>query len=294
MAISGTWYELTAGDYRALVTDIGAGLVSLEHAGRPVTAAWPSGVLPPMSSGAVLLPWPNRIRDGRYRFGGAELQLPLTEPKQHNASHGLVRWERFAVEQDSAAELRLSLDVVPQTGYPFELSTEIRYALTSESGLTVSTTVHNHGVGPAPFGLGFHPYFDLDGHDLDHAVIDIPVSEVLDTDEQQIPVGRRPVENSPYQLAPARPLGTLRLDHGFAVAGSRASIGIGQAVTEIWWDDEFGYLQVFTPPLERFGRTAIAIEPMTCPANAFNSGDGLIELAAGATWTASWGITARS
>ncbi|UQX89145.1 aldose 1-epimerase family protein [Jatrophihabitans telluris] len=294
MAISGTWFELAAGDYRAVVSDVGAGLVGLRRGERVITPAWDAAALPPMSSGAVLLPWPNRLRGGHYSFAGTEQQLPLSEPKQHNASHGLVRWERFAIEQASAAELVASLDLVPQSGYPFELAIEIRYALSAETGLAVTTVVHNTGESAAPFGLGFHPYFDLGGHDLDHAQIDIPVGEMFQTDEHQIPTGRVPVAGTPYQLSPRRALGTLRLDHGFtALSGSRATIEVAGAVTELWWSEQFGYLQVFTPPLERFKTTAIAIEPMTCAANAFNSGDGLIELAAGSTWTAAWGVSAR-
>ena len=47
--------------------------------------------------GQVLIPWPNRLEDGGYEFDGRRYQLPLTEPEQHNAIHGLVRSERWAV-----------------------------------------------------------------------------------------------------------------------------------------------------------------------------------------------------
>ncbi len=292
MAMTGTSHTLQAGDYRATVADVGAGLASLTHGDRPVTSPWPAGVLPPMSSGAVLLPWPNRIRDGHYRFGGAEYQLALSEPAQHNASHGLVRWERWEVRAADESTLTLGLDLVPQTGYPFELSFEIRYTLQAESGLTVSTTARNIGATTAPFGAGFHPYLDLDGHDIDHVELGVPAQTMLLTDQQQIPTQREPVTGTPYQLWPLRKMGTLRLDHGFTdLSGSVATVRLDErTATELWWSDEFAYLQVFTPPVPRFGRTAIAIEPMSCPADAFNSGDGLIELGAGQSWSGSWGI----
>jgi aldose 1-epimerase len=293
MAMTGEWFEIRAGDYRAQLSEVGAGLAGLWHSDRPLTSPWPDGVLPPMSGGAVLIPWPNRIRDGRYHFGGSDYQLPLSEPAQHNASHGLVRWVRFTVADRSDDSVTFAHHLVPQTGYPFELVIGIRYELTADGGLSVTTTVDNHAGTSAPFGAGFHPYLDLDGHDLDRAEIEVPAATRLVTDDRQIPIERVAVAGTPYQLSPRRALGTLRVDHGFTdLTGTTATVAVGGHATELWWDSEFEYLQVFTPPLERFGRTAIAIEPMTCAPDAFNSGDGLIELGAGETFRASWGITA--
>ncbi|MCW2523381.1 MAG: hypothetical protein JWO63_1716 [Frankiales bacterium] len=293
MSLTGQLYEITAGDYTAWISDVGAGLAGLWFGDRPITAVWPAGALPPMSSGGVLIPWPNRIRDAQYRHGGQDFQLPLTEPAQHNASHGLVRWARFELLDSTAASLTFVHDLVPQTGYPFELLIRISYVLSAETGLSVHTAVTNHGERPAPFGIGFHPYLDLDGHELDHAVIDLPASSMYLVDERQIPTEQVPVAGTPYQLSPARALGSLRLDHGFTeLHGSRAIVEFGSDRTELWWGEEFGYLQVFTPPIERFKRTAIAIEPMSCAANAFQSGDGLIVLEPAASWTATWGIAA--
>jgi aldose 1-epimerase len=293
MAMTGELFEINSGDYRAIVSEVGAGLAGLWSGDRPITSPWPDGVLPPMSSGAVLIPWPNRLRDGAYQHGGVDYRLPLSEPAQHNASHGLVRWVRWQLAARDSDALTLTHDLVPQTGYPFEIALEIRYALSGETGLTVTTSATNHGERSAPFGAGFHPYLDLNGHDLDHAEIDIPAAAMYLTDERQIPTERVEVHSTPYQLSPRRPLGTLRLDHGFTeLTGARAEVRIGGHSTELWWSEEFGYLQVFTPPEERFKRTAIAIEPMSCAANSFNTGDGLVILEPGASWSGAWGITA--
>lgn len=289
--MTGEWYEIQAGDYRAQLSEIGAGLAGLWLGDRPITSPWPDGALPPMSGGAVLIPWPNRIRDGKFHFGGDDFQLPLSEPAQHNASHGLVRWIRFEVTDRSPSAVSFSHRLVPQTGYPFELSIEIRYELQAESGLSVSTTVINTGAHPAPFGAGFHPYLDLDGGNLDEAEIEVPAATRLVTDDQQIPIERVPVAGTEYQLSPLRPVGTLRVDHGFTdLTGDTATVRMDGRTTELWWDAGFEFVQVFTPPLERFGRTAIAIEPMTCAPDAFNSGAGLIELGPSETFRASWGI----
>jgi aldose 1-epimerase len=284
MAMTGSWYEIAAGDYRAHISEVGAGLAGLRRGERAITPAWDPALLPPMACGA--------IRAGRYSFAGKDFQLPLAEPPI-NAIHGLVRWARWELADQDASSVTLAVDQVPQTGYPFELSYTMRYALAADSGLTVSVTARNSGEQNAPFGAGFHPYLDFDGHDLDHLEVDIPAVTMLLTDDHQIPTQRSPVADTPYQLSPRRPLGSLRLDHGFTdLFGSKATVSIGDEATEIWWSDEFEYLQVFTPPPEKFGRAALAIEPMTCPANAFNSGDSLITLVPGQVWSASWGIAA--
>lgn len=291
MSLTGQLYEITAGDYTAWVSDVGAGLAGLWLGDRPLTSPWPEGSLPPMSSGAVLIPWPNRLRDGQYEHEGHDFQLPLSEPAQHNASHGLVRWARFDLAASTEGSLTFTHELVPQTGYPFELLIRISYVLSEETGLSVHTSLTNHGERSAPFGVGFHPYLDLDGHDVGQAEVDIPVGSVYEVDERQIPVAHTPVAGTRYELSPARELGSLRLDHGFTdLHGTRATVRFGPHRTELWWGEEFGYLQVFTPPFERFQRTAIAIEPMSCAANALASGDGLAVLAPNASWTATWGI----
>jgi len=161
----------------------------------------------------------------------------------------------------------------------------------SDSGLTVETSVRNVGSSAAPFGAGFHPYIDLGTHDLDHAELQIPAKTMLTVDERKVPVGRSPVAGTPYELADLRPLGTLRLDRAFMdLTDTRAVVRVGGRSTEVWWDEKFGCVQVFTPPEITPGRRAIAIEPMSCPANAFNTGDGLVRLQPGEEWTGTWGI----
>ena len=291
MTFSGRRYEIAAGPYRAVLAEVGANLAGLWHHGSPVTVDSPPDGLPPKSTGAVLLPWPNRVAGGRYSFDGVDYQLPLTEPAKLNASHGLVRFVRWSASQQDGSSVTLAHDLVPQTGYPFELRLEVSYRVTAEEGLRVQAVVTNTGRSAAPFGAGFHPYLDLAGRELDTAELLVPAGTVLDTDERQIPVGRRPVEGTPFDLRTGRPVGGLRLDHGFAdLTGSAAVLRTEQRAVEVSWDAAFGYLQVFTAPSITPGRNGVAIEPMSCPANAFNSGEGLIRLEPGQQWTGSWGI----
>lgn len=290
-SLDGRRHEIAAGGYRAVLAEVGACLAGLWHDGLPITVPNPTDALPPKSSGAVLLPWPNRIAGGRYRFDGVDYQLPLTEPAKLNASHGLVKWVRWSAERHDDSSVTLTHDLAPQVGYPFELRLQLDYRLDADAGLRVSATVTNTGRSAAPFGAGFHPYLDLAGHELDTAELLVPAATVLEADERQIPTGRHGVEGTPYDLRTIRPIGSLRLDHGFTdLTGSAALLRTERRSVEIRWDAAFGYLQVFTPPFITPGRNAVAIEPMSCPANAFNSGEGLLRLEPGHQWTGSWGI----
>jgi aldose 1-epimerase len=295
MAFSGELFVIAAGDYRATIAEVGAGLAGLWLADRPVTVDADPEQLPPKSSGAVLVPWPNRIRDGRYTFDGEQFQLPVTEPAAGNASHGLVKWVRWSCRAHRPAELTLVHDLVPQTGYPFELRLELRYALDPVTGLTVRLAARNIGHRDAPFGAGFHPYLDLAGHPLDTAELEVPADTVLLTDRQQIPTEQRPVAGTPFDFRTIRPIGSDRLDHGYAdLTGQSALLRTAERTIELRWDAGFNHLQVFTPPFITPGRNAVAIEPMSCPADAFNSGQDLIRLAPGQSWAGSWGIAVRS
>jgi aldose 1-epimerase len=291
MAITGQQFEICSGQYRCVVSEVGAGLAGLWRGSRAVTVPYTDDALPPMSNGGVLIPWPNRIRGGRYAFQGSEFQLPLSEPARGNASHGLTRWVRWNIAERDESSLTFVHDLVPQTGYPFELHFQVRYTVTGEDGLAVHARASNVGVRSAPFGAGFHPYFDLDAQQVDRAEVLVPAASVLIVDDQLIPVGKQPVAGTEYDLQAIRAVGRLRVDHGFAdLSGSHAYVDIEDHRSELWWDDAFQFLQVYTPDPALFGRTAIAIEPMTCPANAFNSKEFLQVLEPGQEWLGSWGI----
>lgn len=291
MAFSGKLFSIAAGDYRAAIAEVGAGLAGLWLADRPVTVDADPQQLPPKSSGAVLVPWPNRIRDGRYAFDGSQFQLPLTEPAAGNASHGLVKWVRWGCQDLAPDALTLVHDLVPQTGYPFELRLELRYALDPVAGLTVRLTALNTGVSAAPFGAGFHPYLDLAGHPLDTAELLVPADTVLLTDDRQIPISRQSVAGTGFDFRVLRPIGDDRLDHGYAdLIGQSALLRTSERTIAVSWDSRFTHLQVFTPPFITPGRNAVAIEPMSCPADAFNSGQDLVRLAPGESWSGSWSI----
>ena len=157
MTLTGQQFTISSGDFAATVVEVGGGLRSFTYRGEDVTATYPETELPPKCCGGVLVPWPNRLRGGRYSFGGVSYQLPITEPARGNAIHGLARWARWVPVSHAPESVTLANDLVPQSAWPFEVRVEVTYALHPEFGLVVTARASNHGVGPVPFGAGFHP-----------------------------------------------------------------------------------------------------------------------------------------
>jgi aldose 1-epimerase len=120
----------------------------------------------------------------------------------------------------------------------------------------------------------------------------VPAGRHLVVDDQQIPVGSEPVDGTAYDFRAGRRLGEQRLDDGFAAIQRPGVVELrgpaGGARLE--YDESFGFLQVYTEEDVSGGRAGVAVEPMTCPANAFNSGDGLMVLEPGQSWSGLWGL----
>jgi aldose 1-epimerase len=299
--LTGAQYEIAGGDYLAVVTELGAGLRELRHRDRPLITAYPADELPPGGAGQLLLPWPNRIDGGRYRMAGTEYQLDLSEPAGGNAIHGLTRWSAWSLARHDRHAVVLHQALLGSTGYPFRLDLTVEYQLSGEAGLMVSVTAHNAGSRPAPYGTGSHPYLTAGAPDVDGCELTLPVSQLLPADRRGIPSGPPgDVAGTPFDFRAARPVGTVTLDHAFTglerdeagLAWARlTSDGAGVA---LWAGPGYGWLQVFTGdtlgPEHR--RRAMAIEPMTCPPNAFVSGTDLLTLEPGDTVTHRWGIQA--
>jgi len=295
MALNGREYLISAGDHVATINEVGAGLHSYTFRGADVASSYAKDHLPPKAAGAVLVPWPNRLRGGRYRFDGVDYQLPLTEPAARNAIHGLARWARWTALAHEPQAVTLRHDIVPQTGYPFEVRVEVQYAIDAESGLMVTASATNSGTRRAPFGAGFHPYLSTQGAALADTVVKLPAAERLVVDDVQVPVGLKSVDRTPYDLRDGKKLKNLRMDDGFTGLETPSGRGVAEVHgkaggARMWFDETFPYLQVFTPEELADGVPAVAIEPMTCAPDAFNSGDGLIVLEPGTTWSGSWGL----
>ena len=295
---SGRQFEISFGDQRAVVVESGGGLRSYTAGGRDVVDGYAIDRMCPAGQGQVLIPWPNRVQHGRYTFAGSSHQLALTEPVHLNAIHGLVRFASWAVSEHKPSHVSLEHLLRPQPGYPFSLALRIDYRL-SARGLRVTTAAHNVGADPCPFGSGAHPYVTVGTELVDPALIRVPASTVLATDADGIPASAGPVEDTPYDFRRSKPIGTTVLDHCFTDL-VRDEDGLarvelrhpsdGTAVA-LWLDQAYPYLMLTTgDPLPSIRRRSIAVEPMTCPPNAFRTGESLIALDPGSSWTGTWGI----
>jgi len=301
LPLTGTQYDIAAGEYQATVTELGAGLRSLSRAGQQVIAGYGADEMPPAGSGELLAPWPNRVDGGTYTFGGASHQLDLSEPDRRTAIHGLSRWASWQVTAHQADAVELSLHLLGHAGYPFRLDLRAGYRLTAQGGLEVTVTASNAGSRPAPFGTGSHPYLRAGLVSVDSWQLELPAARWQPADDRGIPSGApQPVAGSEYDFRTRRDIGSTMLDHAFtgleagADGRSRARLTGPDAEVTLWAGPGYGWLQVFTGdslgPDRR--RQAVAIEPMTCPPNAFVTGTDLLTIQPGESTVHQWGIEA--
>jgi aldose 1-epimerase len=255
---SGDQHDLTFGTQRATVVEVGGGLRTYSVADREVLDGYTVDEMCMSARGQVLAPWPNRLIDGTYEWDGEQLQVPLNNRAQENAIHGLVRWANWDAVEREQSRVLMEHVLHPQPGYPFTVRLRVEYRLDGD-GLTVSTTAENVGDRACPFGIGHHPYIAAPTGRVDDLVVDGE------------PIGDRKLDETRRMDAPWR----MRIDD-----------------VTVWADAAWKHVQLFTGDLlPDVDRRSFAVEPMTCPPNAFQTGEDLIRLEPGETFAGTWGIT---
>jgi aldose 1-epimerase len=297
---SGEQFEISFGDERAVVVEVGGGLRSYSLGGREILDGYGPNEQAESGRGQLLIPWPNRLQDGSYEFDGRRHQLPLTEPELSNAIHGLVRWAAWIVGEREPHRILMKHVIHPQPGYPFTLALEVEYSL-GEGGLSVQTTARNRGAEACPYGCGQHPYLTVGTATVDTNELHAPGGEVLFSDERDLPAGSEPVEGTEFDFRAGRPIGGTKLDNAFTNLergqDGRARVVLrdpegGRAIT-LWMDESYRYVMLFTGDTRPdVNRRSLAVEPMTCPPNAFRTGEFVIRLKPGQSITTVWGIKA--
>lgn len=298
--LSGTQYTLQHGPYTASIASVGATLRYLRHDDRDLVVPYDAEEIRPSFRGAVLVPWPNRVVDGKYSFNGQSHQLALTEPQRSHAIHGLLGWVDWTLADQSPASVRLAASVIPQKGYPFRLEVEVLYTL-DDDGLTTTITAANPGPSAAPYGASAHPYLVAGEGLVDDWTLQVPASSVLQvTEDRLIPTELTDVASSHFDFREPRLIGDTFVDHaytninyddGAATVSVHAADGRGAAIT---FDESCSWVQIHTAdkPNPAVSRLGLAAEPMTCPPDAFNSGTDLIVLEPGDTHSVGWRISA--
>jgi aldose 1-epimerase len=293
--------SLEAGGRRvtAIVTEVAAGLRALEVGGVAVTETFAENETPPSACGITLVPWPNRVDGGTWVLDGEPQQLDITEPAKGNASHGLLRYSPYRPVAVEGHAVTQAATVFPQHGFPFRLDTTVRHELVA-TGLVVTHTIANASPVRAPFAVGSHPFFRVGDHDPATLTVTLDAATRFETNVRSIPVGTTAVAGTPFDLSSSPLLADLDIDACYrdvradenGVRRIRLTAPDGSSTT-MWQDPSFEYTQVFTPrnfPRGGVKGLAFAAEPMTAPANALASGEGLRWLEPGETWSGSWGI----
>lgn len=299
-APSGEQFELTYGKQRATIVEVGGGVREYFVGMRAVLDPYPLDQMCDGAHGTVLVPWPNRLADGRYRYDGVDHQVALTEPAKANAIHGFLRWRSWRASERNSSRVVMTSRLYPLMGYPFSLDVAVAYEL-GDAGLKVTTTATNIGESRCPYACGQHPYLSPGTGPVDACTLQCDAQTRFLTDnKRQLPQGTEPVAGTPFDFSKGRVLGAQKLDYAFTDlarddagrAWARLSCPDGHRV-ELWVDEHYPVLEFYTgdtlePDRRRLG---LGTEPMTCPPNAFQSGEGLLTLEPGRSVTTTWGVT---
>jgi aldose 1-epimerase len=300
VAPSGKQVSIAFGAQRAVIVEVGGGIRAYEVGGVAVLDGYAVDERCTFARGLPLIPWPNRLHQGRYTWDGKQYQTPINEVEKDNALHGYTRWLNWQVTAAGPETAVASLRLHPQDGYPFILDLSITYAL-GPDGLSVTNRARNVGTVACPYAHGAHPYITAGTETIDQATLTARVSTFLPTDANQIPTGRTPVAGTDFDFQSGRTLGDVHIDHAFTDltrdADGLATITLASPDTHrrvaVWLDESYPYVMLFTgdtvePSARR--RRGLGVEPMTCPPNGFASGIDLIRLEPGEAVTTRWGI----
>jgi aldose 1-epimerase len=285
---------LVSGDARLVVDLRGGGLRALTVGGWDVLDGYPAGTVPVGRRGGVLLPWPNRLRDGQWTWEGRQLQLDVAAPGKP-AVHGLVTWQSWSVLARHSDAVTVGTVVEARPGYPFRLAAAVD-TLLARDRLTVTARVRNAGDRAAPFGVGMHPYLWVGATEdggIGDAELTVPARTALDLDGG-LPTGTRRSFDGAVGRIGERALDDAvtdldRDDDGWARVRLRGATG----TLELAVDRSWPWLQVYSgdtlPEGQR--RRSLAVEPMTCPPNALADGVDLVVLDPGESWAGTWTLS---
>ncbi|MDM4722237.1 aldose 1-epimerase family protein [Micromonospora sp. WMMA1363] len=300
---SGAQWTIAAAGHEAVIVEVGGGIRTYRQGGVDYLDGYAVDELCPGHAGQALAPWPNRIRDGRYRFGDRDLQLSVSEPERNVAIHGLVNWVPWRLLEQAADAVTVGFELPPTPGYPWPLRLRSRWSV-GPDGLRAEHEVTNTGADPAPFGFAVHPYLRLPGVAVDDLTLRLPARSRLQVDGRLLPVAVTSVSGTECDWTSPRRIGRAMVDHTFGDVirdddgGSAVTLAApnGSTGVRIWADRQFGWWQVFTGDAltGKRRRRSVAIEPMTCPPDAFRSGRDLITLEPGDTWRGVWGVRTGS
>lgn len=278
--------NISAGDYEAKIRSFGGGLSELKFQGRNLIEPYDETTGDGRYGGDLLAPWPNRIRDGRYAINGHEFQLPINEKHRNNSLHGLVTDLNWQVLNSSPSNATLGVVLPASDHYPTTLKMTVEYQL-NQIGLIWSLSAKNVGTASVPYGASIHPYLIAGSEGrVDDWVLRIPADEVLDVDsERLLPLDLVSVAAKNFDFRSGSVIGHRFIDHAFKAANSALEqrvdvIAKNGSGVRMEFDGSSPWIQIHTADRDggHDSRICLAVEPMSCPPDAFNSGIDLIWL----------------
>ena len=286
---------ITRGSYTAEISNLGAALATLKFEEKNL-------IEPRLHSryfsGEILAPWPNRIADGKYSHNGNDFQLNVNEKVRNNALHGLVFDKYWKVSSKSENRISLQITIDDSEQYPGILELEMTYQIDNQ-GLSSTLTATNQGEIELPYGASTHPYLMVPGvESVDDYILQIGASQVYLTDEARLlPIKIVDVADASLDFRQPAKIGSNFIDHAFKLDPTfESSVSIkddsGEGVL-MSFNDATKWVQIHTADRNGAadGRKSLAIEPMTCPPDSFNSGIDLVLLKPKQSHSLSWRIS---
>ncbi|MCB0661952.1 MAG: hypothetical protein KDC24_04385 [Saprospiraceae bacterium] len=285
-------FNASTGNEIILTPEFGATILQVQLKGQPLLDTYPDPeALESLSwaRNSILIPYPNRIRDGKYSWKGNAYNFPINNKATANSIHGFIRNQPSSVESvDLSEDYAQIVCSIPYDGnldaYPWPFTVTITYTISEEQGFEMEMMVENAGANEIPMGMGWHPYFTIGGK-ANEWELSIPGSKKVEVDEKMIPTGQL----SDFEWD--GPIGDLKIDTCFFVKSKElleVNLSAGDKKLLYWQDGHvWPFYQLFIPP----DRHCIAIEPMTCNVDAFNNKDHLKILGPGATFKGKFGFS---
>jgi aldose 1-epimerase len=300
--------------HEAKIASLGAALRTYSVDGNDVIVEFRNDGFTNAYCGMILLPFPNRLDRGTYKWpkndDGTEFSAPINEPTKNNNLHSSSQYFYFDVLTKSDSSVTLGLRLPSTKWYPFDIYTEVTYTL-NEKGVEISTESVNLGDKSAPWALGFHPWFATRNKRSESKLL-VGAKKFVDVNERSLPisddksVAEKSVQGTKFDLLQETQIGENSYDHAWTDVvlsnevvpefGTQASIvaltGADGHKTTILADANFTSWQICTRDDTDGVNTyeTVAIEPMTAYANAFKTGDYLIELQPDQPFKSQWRI----
>lgn len=233
---------------------------------------------------AILFPFANRIKNGKYTFDDINYTLDCNETDKNNALHGLVYDKTFEyitkkMTSDSASVVLRYENQKTSKGFPFLYEIWLTYTI-NDTSITLSVHIENKDEIAFPFTLGWHPYFL--SSKLADSTINFDSKTKFAFDNQQIISGQINFdEDMPYSLKDAT------LDDGYILATDGVQLVTPDYKMTLKSSSKQTYLQLYTPN----DANSIAIEPMTGACDSYNNEIGLQVLHPNQNFNIEWTVS---